>query len=68
MTTTLGVFIVLVFGVGYCIYDFCYRFDQSLKDMVSLNTRGTKCMLDLAKECPNLEVRHFSFFWMPFKH
>lgn len=32
------------------------RFDEPLKDAVLLNTRGTKYMLDLAKECKKLDV------------
>lgn len=32
------------------------RFDEPLKHAVLLNTRGTKFMLDLAKECKKLEV------------
>ena len=33
------------------------RFDAPLKQAVIVNTRGTKYMLDLAKEIKNLEVR-----------
>lgn len=32
------------------------RFDDPLKKAVLLNTRGTKFMMDLAKECTNLDV------------
>lgn len=32
------------------------RFDEPLKHAVLLNTRGTKMMLQLAKECRRLEV------------
>lgn len=32
------------------------RFDEPLKKAVILNTRGTKYMLDLAKECKKLDV------------
>lgn len=32
------------------------RFDEPLKYAVLLNTRGTKFMLDLAKQCKKLEV------------
>lgn len=32
------------------------RFDESLKKAVLLNVRGTKLMLELAKECKNLKV------------
>ncbi|KAG7295462.1 hypothetical protein JYU34_021651 [Plutella xylostella] len=32
------------------------RFDEGLKKAVLLNTRGTKYMLEMAKECPNLEL------------
>jgi alcohol-forming fatty acyl-CoA reductase len=32
------------------------RFDETLKTAVILNTRGTKAMLDLAKECKKLDV------------
>lgn len=32
------------------------RFDEALKKAVMLNTRGTKLMLDLAKECKKLDV------------
>ncbi|XP_026472331.1 putative fatty acyl-CoA reductase CG5065 [Ctenocephalides felis] len=32
------------------------RFDSPLKEAVLLNTRGTKFMLDLAKECKNLKM------------
>lgn len=32
------------------------RFDESLKKAVLLNTRGTKFVLELAKEIKNLEV------------
>lgn len=32
------------------------RFDESLKKAVMLNVRGTKLMLDLAKQCKNLVV------------
>lgn len=40
------------------------RFDEPLKHAVLLNTRGTKLMLDLAKECTKLEVSVFN----PFLH
>lgn len=33
------------------------RFDEGLKKAVLLNTRGTKLVLELAKEMKNLEVR-----------
>lgn len=33
------------------------RFDETLKKAVLLNVRGTKLMLDLAKECKKLLVR-----------
>lgn len=33
------------------------RFDEALKKAVLLNTRGTKLVLELAKEMKNLEVR-----------
>lgn len=33
------------------------RFDEALKKAVLLNTRGTKLVLDLAKEMKNLEVK-----------
>lgn len=32
------------------------RFDEELKTAVLLNTRGTKLMLELAENCPKLEV------------
>ncbi len=32
------------------------RFDEELKTAVLLNTRGTKLMLELAENCPRLEV------------
>lgn len=32
------------------------RFDEHLKKAVLLNTRGTKFMIDLAKECKQLNV------------
>lgn len=32
------------------------RFDEALKTALLLNTRGTKLMLELAKECKHLEV------------
>jgi alcohol-forming fatty acyl-CoA reductase len=32
------------------------RFDETLKTAVILNTRGTKAMLDLAKECKKLDM------------
>uniref|UniRef100_A0A1Q3FZW2 Fatty acyl-CoA reductase n=1 Tax=Culex tarsalis TaxID=7177 RepID=A0A1Q3FZW2_CULTA len=32
------------------------RFDEALKKAVMLNTRGTKLMLDLAKECKKLDM------------
>lgn len=32
------------------------RFDETLKKAVLLNTRGTKCMLDLAEQMNNLDV------------
>lgn len=35
------------------------RFDEALKKAVLLNTRGTKMVLDLAKEMKNLQVRFF---------
>jgi fatty acyl-CoA reductase len=38
------------------------RFDESLRKAVFLNTRGTKLMLDLAKECKKLVVSHFNSF------
>lgn len=33
------------------------RFDDPLKKAVLLNTRGTKFMMDLAKDCKTLDVR-----------
>jgi len=33
------------------------RFDEALKKAVLLNTRGTKMVLELAKEMKNLQVR-----------
>lgn len=36
------------------------RFDEPLKKAVLLNTRGTKLMLDLAKECKKLQVNIYS--------
>lgn len=35
------------------------RFDETLKKAVLLNTRGTKCMLDLAAQMKKLEVSDF---------
>ncbi|XP_055606767.1 putative fatty acyl-CoA reductase CG5065 [Uranotaenia lowii] len=32
------------------------RFDEALKKAVLLNTRGTKCMVELAKQCKKLEM------------
>lgn len=32
------------------------RFDEALKTAILLNTRGTKLMLELAENCPKLEV------------
>lgn len=32
------------------------RFDETLKKAVMLNTRGTKYMIDLAKQCKKLDV------------
>lgn len=32
------------------------RFDEPLKKAVLMNTRGTKFVIDLAKECKNLMV------------
>nr|CAD7266300.1 unnamed protein product [Timema shepardi] len=36
------------------------RFDEPLKRAVMLNTRGTRQMLELAKEMPKLEAKDFS--------
>lgn len=33
------------------------RFDEALKTAILLNTRGTKLMLELAENCPKLEVK-----------
>lgn len=33
------------------------RFDETLKKAVLLNVRGTKLVLEIAKECKNLKVR-----------
>lgn len=38
------------------------RFDEALKKAVLLNVRGTKLMLDLAKECKNLVVSYWICF------
>lgn len=38
------------------------RFDEVLKKAVLLNTRGTKLMVELAKECKVLEVNIFKLF------
>lgn len=40
------------------------RFDEPLKHAVLLNVRGTKLMLDLAKECKKLEVSELCEFWV----
>lgn len=37
------------------------RFDEALKKAVLLNTRGTKMVLELAKEMKNLQVLIFIF-------
>lgn len=34
------------------------RFDQSLSTTVMINVRGTKLILELAKQCKNLEVSY----------
>jgi len=36
------------------------RFDEALKKAVLLNTRGTKMVLELAREMKNLLVRYFT--------
>lgn len=36
------------------------RFDETLKKAVLLNVRGTKLMLDLAKQCKKLQVSKIS--------
>lgn len=36
------------------------RFDETLKKAVLLNTRGTKCMLDLAEQMQSLQVSALS--------
>lgn len=39
------------------------RFDETLKKAVLLNARGTKFMLDLAKECKKLQVRTSFYYY-----
>lgn len=39
------------------------RFDETLKKAVLLNTRGTKCMLDLAEQMKNLAVSVPMLMW-----
>lgn len=50
------------------------RFDEPLKKAVLLNTRGTKFMIDLAKDCKQLDVsdgllrlKPFSFVLISFR-
>lgn len=37
------------------------RFDEALKTAVLLNTRGTKLMLELAENCPKLDVSNLQY-------
>lgn len=49
----LGNEVQIIFHIAATI-----RFDEPLKKAVLMNTRGTKFVIDLAKECKSLIVRN----------